>query len=106
MWRLLTDLLVSLRALEIFSKIFSFLFFFFGRVFTSFVKLIYFYRNPRVTKILFLCNYSGIKNKMLQLFTCEILHLFLLIKNLSSYCPHVCLLCFMSRMLRINHNKK
>lgn len=82
MWHLLTDLWVSLRALEIFSQ--TFLSFIEGYI--SFVKLIYFYRNSQVTKILFVCNYSGIKNVMLQLFTCEKFHLFLLIKYLS--CSH------------------
>lgn len=87
---LLTDRQASLRALEIISKIF--LFFFFWRGYNAFVKRIYFYMNHWVSKILFLCYYSGIKNEMLQLFTCEILHLFLLIKkktNLSSYRPPV-----------------
>lgn len=84
MQHLLTDLQVRLRALEMIIK--NFLFLFFWRGYSSFVKPIYFYRNPWVTKLLFLCNYSGIKNEMLQLFTCEILHLFLLIKNLPSYC--------------------
>lgn len=72
------DLQTSLQVLKIMS---------FLRGFSSFVKLIYFYRNSQVSKILFISNYSGIKNEMLQLFTCDVLHLFFLIKNVSSDCP-------------------
>lgn len=57
--------------------------------FSLLLKLIYFYRNSGVTNILFVCDCSGIKIEMLQLFTWEISHLFLLIKSLSSYCLHL-----------------